>query len=69
MSTDANAVFTAALSLNESERLDLAARLLDSVGEDRAGLSLEDPGLLAELQRRSADATGAIPWSQLRSEL
>lgn len=69
MSSDAEAVFTAALSLNDSDRLELAARLLDSVVDDRAGLSLDDPELLAELRRRSADTTDAIPWSQLRSEL
>jgi len=69
MSTDAEAIFTAALALNDSERLDLAARLLDTISDDTGGLSLDDPGLLEELQRRSADTTGAIPWSKLREEL
>ncbi len=69
MSTDAESIFTAALSLNDGDRLELAARLLETVADDRAGLSLDDPELLAELVRRSADTSGARPWSQLRSEL
>ena len=68
MSTDAEAIFTAALSLNDRERLDLAARLLDTISDDTGGISLDDPSLLEELQRRSADITGANPWSQLRSD-
>ncbi len=69
MSTDVEAIFTAAVSLNDSERLDLAARLLDTISDNSGGISLDDPGLVEELQRRNADIAGATAWSQLRSLL
>ncbi|HEX4145707.1 MAG TPA: hypothetical protein VHY91_19530 [Pirellulales bacterium] len=47
----------------------LVARLLQTVPDEPAGLSIDDPDLVDELQRRSADLDGATPWSQLRGEL
>lgn len=62
-------LFDAALKLPEDERLILASRLLETVPDEPCGLSLDDPDLVEELKRRSADREGAIPWSQMRDEL
>jgi hypothetical protein len=61
-------IFEAALSLPENERLDLAARLLDTVPAELNLLSLDDPNLAEELDRRAADDSGSIPWSELKNE-
>ncbi len=61
-------IFVAAMQLTKRERRDLAHRLMDSLPEE-AGLSLEDPNLLPELERRFADQSGAQPWSELREEI
>ena len=68
MSVDPETVFHAALQLTEGERLDLAYRILDTVPEDAPGLSLDDPNLRQELDRRFADSEGSIPWSELRAK-
>ena len=68
MSVDPETVFNAALQLSEGERLNLAFRLLDTVPEDAPGLSLDDPNLRQELDRRFADSDGSIPWSELRTK-
>ena len=46
----------------------LACRLLESVPADVEMLSMDDPGLLSELDRRSADMEGMVLWSDLREE-
>ncbi|HEY5311445.1 MAG TPA: hypothetical protein VIK18_02960 [Pirellulales bacterium] len=69
MQSDSKTIFEAALKLPENERLILVSRLLESMPEEPAGLSLDDPELLNELRRRSADTQGAVPWSQVRAEL
>jgi hypothetical protein len=61
-------IFEAALNLPEIERLDLATRLLDSVPPGMDLLSLDDPNLIEKLDRRAADDSGAIPWSELKNE-
>ena len=61
-------ILEAALSLPENDRLDLATRLLDSVPPGMDLLSLDDPNLIEELDRRAADDSGAIPWSDLKNE-
>jgi hypothetical protein len=61
-----DAILEAAMNLPEGERLDLAVRLLDTVPPGI--MSIDDPGLIAELDRRSADDSGAIPWSDLKNE-
>jgi hypothetical protein len=61
-----DAILEAAMNLPENERLDLAARLLDSVPPGI--LSIDDPDLIAELDRRATDDSGAIPWSELKKE-
>ena len=61
-------IFEAAMSLPENERLDLAARLLDTVPAELDLLSLDDPNLIKELDRRAADDAGAIAWFELKNE-
>lgn len=63
-----NAILEAAMLLPESERLALASRLLESVPPNEATMSLDDPTLLEELDRRFADRDGAIPWTELQAE-
>jgi hypothetical protein len=61
-------ILEAALSLPEGDRLDLAHRLLDTLPPEPDLLSLDDPNLIEELDRRVADDSGAIPWSELKKE-
>ena len=67
MST-ADSIFEAASKLPEPARLELALRLMDSLPGPPDLLSLDDPNLLEELDRRFADDSGSIPWSVLKNE-
>jgi hypothetical protein len=62
-------ILNAAMKLPEDERLILAAKILETVPENPAGLSLDDPDLVEELRRRSADHGGNVPWRNLRKKL
>jgi putative addiction module component (TIGR02574 family) len=53
-------ILTAALDLPEAERLYLAERLLASLPPVPGILSLDDPELYAELDRRSKDFKDAV---------
>ncbi|MBI1903945.1 MAG: hypothetical protein HYS13_22830 [Planctomycetia bacterium] len=55
----------AALQLPENERIALAARLLESVPPDETGLSIDDPNLAHELDRRFNDPGEGVPASEL----
>ncbi|MBI1904467.1 MAG: hypothetical protein HYS13_25505 [Planctomycetia bacterium] len=55
----------AALLLPETERLILATQLLESIPADDGCWSVEDPGFLEELDRRSSDGSTAVPLSEL----
>jgi hypothetical protein len=66
MQLSQEAILQAALSLPEGERLDLAHRLLDTLPPEPDLLSLDDPSLIEELDRRAADDVGAVPWSELK---
>jgi len=57
-------ILQAALNLPDNERLDLAARLLDTVPPDT--LSVDDPDFIAEMDRRFNDGSPTIPWSEIR---
>lgn len=61
-------ILEAALELPEPERFTLVSRLLETMPADDGTLSLDDGGLMEELERRFADSEGAVPWSELRSE-
>ena len=60
------ALYEAALKLPESERLDLATRLLDTVPPGI--ISEDDPDFNAELDRRFNDGSPTKPWSEIRDE-
>ena len=62
------AIFDAALHLTESERLTLVSRLLDTIPAEDFAVSLDDPALAEELDRRFADREGSVGWSDLRAE-
>lgn len=66
---DRDALFDAALQLSETDRLDLATRLLETLPDDLPGLDSEDPDFHEELLRRSGDVAGSVSWQQLRDEL
>jgi len=68
MQLTTDAIFEAALGLPENDRLDLAAKLLGTVPPELDLLSLDDPNLLEELDRRAADESGAVSWSELKNE-
>ena len=54
--------------LSETDRLTLVTRLLETMPNEVVGLSLDDPHLIEELDRRSNDRAGAIDWSDLKSQ-
>lgn len=66
-------VLKSAMALSETDRLLLATELLETVSEDEAGWSLDDPEFLDELERRANDGSPGVPWeavkAQLRSDL
>jgi hypothetical protein len=64
-----NSILDAALKLTETERLWLAAQLLETVPEEPVGLSIDDPDLMEELKRRSADREASVPWTEVRQQL
>lgn len=66
---DRDEVFNAALRLSESDRLDLASRLLETLPDDLPGLDSDDPEFAEELLRRSGDTAGSVAWNDLRNEL
>ena len=68
MQADSDAILDAALKLPEDQRLSLVSRLLESLPPEDLTLSLDDPQLVEELDRRSADSEGAVPWSRLKAE-
>ena len=67
MAVDIETLFNAALQLSEGQRLDLAYRILDTSPEP-PGLSIDDPNLIEEWNRRFADMEGSVPWSELWKE-
>lgn len=68
MQLTSDAIYEAAMALPENERLDLAARLLDTVPAELDLLSMNDPDLIQQLDRRAADDSGSKPWSELKNE-
>jgi len=68
MSAGRDEILDAALQLSEDDRMLIAGRLLETLPEEPPGLSMDDPELEAELERRSGDWEGAVPWEQLRDE-
>ncbi|MCE9553264.1 MAG: hypothetical protein K8T91_07790 [Planctomycetes bacterium] len=54
------------MKLPVNERLSLVTRLMDTLLSETPGLSLDEPGLLEELDRRWAENSKGIAWSVLR---
>ncbi len=69
MPTTRDEILEAALQLSEADRLVIASEFLETLPKDLPGLAMADPGLMAELERRSGDLEGSIPWEQLRDSL
>ena len=63
--TQPQEILEAALGLPEDDRLQLVTQLLESFPNDSYGVSLDDPDLMDELDRRFADTEGATPMSKL----
>jgi putative addiction module component (TIGR02574 family) len=68
MQLNSDTIFEAALKLTENERILLVSRLMDTIPGDEVCMSIDDPGLLDELDRRFSDGSETIPWSDLRAE-
>ncbi len=64
MQTDPQSVFDAVMQLPEAERLALVSRLMETLPPDDITLSLEDPDLIAELDRRFANQDEGVSRSQ-----
>ena len=43
--------------------------LLDTVSADPPGWSVDDPGLLAEIEARANDGSPGISWESVKAEL
>ena len=69
MSATRDEILTAALQLSESDRLAIVNRLLETLPADVSDLGVDDSEFAEELQRRSGDWDGAVPWDELRDEL
>jgi len=57
------------MQLSESERLELATELLNSVGEQAPGYRADDPAFIAELERRANDGSPGIPWAEVQQSM
>lgn len=68
MTDRATELFEAALRLSDDQRAAIAFRLIESLPSPGDQIDLDHPGFLEELDRRFADPSGAIPWSELRDE-
>jgi hypothetical protein len=68
MEHSADTILEAAMMLSEKERITLASRLLESVPSDDVTISVDDPSLIEELDRRFADREGSVSWPELRAE-
>jgi hypothetical protein len=68
MESNSQTVFDAAIKLPESEQVALVSRLLEHLSPRDILCSIDDPALIDELDRRSADDEGSVPWSELKAE-
>lgn len=70
---DPKRVTAEALALSQDERVELAARLLDSVDAPDLHAALDDDALQMELRRRAEEVeSGAVegrPWSEVRAAI
>lgn len=69
MSSTRAEVLKSAMDLSESDRLLLATELMETVPEDLLDWSIDDPGLIAELESRDGDGSPGISWESVKSQL
>lgn len=68
MSSNRDEILAAALKLPDIDRLLIATQLLETLPDNIPGLSEDDSGFLAELERRASDRESAVPLSELWKE-
>ena len=68
MQTDSQAILDAAMQLPDTDRLALVSRLMESLPPEGVTVSLDDPELAAELNRRFAQSDEGVDWSRLKAE-
>ena len=68
MHRDPDSILHDALKLSDAERLTLVNQLLESLPEESLAI-FEDQQFQAEMDRRSAEESEPIPWSQIRNQL
>jgi len=62
MHTTIQSFVDAALQFSETDRLEIAHRLLDSLPDDFPGIAVADPGFLEEVERRAQEPMKGTPW-------
>ena len=68
MESNSQRVFDAAIQLPESEQVALVSRLLEHLTPLDLLFPIDDASLIDELDRRSANDEGSIPWPELTAE-
>ncbi len=66
MQLNTDSIFEAAAQLPEGARMELVSRLMNTLSGPPSLLSLDDPNLLEELDRRAADDSGSVSWDELK---
>ncbi len=69
MATTRDEILTAALQLSESDRLAIVNQLLETLPADVPDVGEDDSEFAEELERRSGNWDGAVPWEELRDQL
>ncbi len=68
MQSVSDLIFEAAMKLPENERLAVVSRLMETLPPEDSCLSVDDPALMDELDRRFQDREGCVSWPELRTE-
>lgn len=69
MSATREEVLKSALELSDSDRLLLASELMETVPDNLPGWSLDNLGLIAELETRSTDESPRVSWETVQAQL
>ncbi len=62
------AIVDAALQLSELDRAEIVSQLMDTLTQQTENIAMDDPNFIEEMDRRFADPSGTVPWSELRAE-
>ena len=68
MHASIQSILDTALQLPESDRLEIAQELLDSLPDQDEGIAIDDPGFLQEMERRAQDSAAGISWKEIYAE-